>query len=185
MITDLSSQLRVFSHFVKDRLGRCLKRSHRCWCEIAMRRSPPADISEPRSTSSIGRIAGTFRSPGAIGPALDRFGRHLQRARRCPHFGHTFRVQILHGAPGAEGRATLSRHAAGRHLRDPHRRKERANDAVGRRRHRSGPPDCRSACARGDRSLRGGKRFGGGSFSEGTRIEMTPSPNPRGSASLA
>jgi BON domain-containing protein len=75
MITDLSSQLRVFSHFVKDRLGRCLKRSHRCWCEIAMRRSPPADISEPRSTSSIGRIAGTFRSPGAIGPALDRFGR--------------------------------------------------------------------------------------------------------------
>ncbi|MET0165423.1 MAG: site-specific integrase, partial [Vicinamibacterales bacterium] len=35
---------------------------------------------------------------GAIGPALDRFGRHLQRARRCPHFGHTFRVQILHGA---------------------------------------------------------------------------------------
>ena len=35
---------------------------------------------------------------GAIGPTLDRFGRHLQRACRCPHFGHTFRVQILHGA---------------------------------------------------------------------------------------
>ena len=35
---------------------------------------------------------------GAIAPALVRFGRHLQRAGRCPHFGHTFRVEILHGA---------------------------------------------------------------------------------------
>jgi len=33
-----------------------------------------------------------------IGPALERFCRHLQRAGRCPHFGHTFRLQILHGA---------------------------------------------------------------------------------------
>lgn len=35
---------------------------------------------------------------GAVGPALERFSRHLQRAGRCPHFGHTFRVLILHGA---------------------------------------------------------------------------------------
>lgn len=35
---------------------------------------------------------------GAMAPALVRFGRHLQRAGRCPHFGHTFRVEILHGA---------------------------------------------------------------------------------------
>jgi len=34
---------------------------------------------------------------GAIGPALERFGRHLQRPGRCPHFGHTFRLEILHG----------------------------------------------------------------------------------------
>jgi integrase/recombinase XerD len=34
---------------------------------------------------------------GPIAPALVRFGRHLQRAGRCPHFGHTFRVAILHG----------------------------------------------------------------------------------------
>jgi site-specific recombinase XerD len=34
---------------------------------------------------------------GPMGPALERFGRHLQRAGRCPHFGHTFRVQILLG----------------------------------------------------------------------------------------
>ena len=33
-----------------------------------------------------------------IGPALERFCRHLPRAGRCPHFGHTFRLQILHGA---------------------------------------------------------------------------------------
>lgn len=33
----------------------------------------------------------------AVGPTLERFGRHLQRAGRCPHFGHTFRVEILHG----------------------------------------------------------------------------------------
>ena len=35
---------------------------------------------------------------GAGEPALQRFARHLQRAGRCPHFGHTFRVEILHGA---------------------------------------------------------------------------------------
>ena len=35
---------------------------------------------------------------GAVGLTLERFGRHLQRAGRCPHFGHTFRVEILHGA---------------------------------------------------------------------------------------
>jgi site-specific recombinase XerD len=35
---------------------------------------------------------------GAIGPALARFARHLLRAGRCPHFGHTFRVGIVHGA---------------------------------------------------------------------------------------
>jgi integrase/recombinase XerD len=35
---------------------------------------------------------------GAIGPVLERFARHLLRAGRCPHFGHTFRVEILHGA---------------------------------------------------------------------------------------
>jgi integrase/recombinase XerD len=34
---------------------------------------------------------------GPIGPALERFDRHLQRPRRCPHFGHAFRLQILHG----------------------------------------------------------------------------------------
>jgi hypothetical protein len=39
---------------------------------------------------------------GRIGPALERFRRHLQRgrrcrARRCLHFGHAFRLQILHG----------------------------------------------------------------------------------------
>ena len=28
-------------------------------------------------------------------PALARFARHLRRAGRCPHFGHTFRQQIL------------------------------------------------------------------------------------------
>jgi hypothetical protein len=185
MITDLSSQLRVFSHFVKDRLGRCLKRSHRCWCEIAMRRSPPADISEPRSTSSIGRIAGTFRSPGAIGPALDRFGRTFREPVDARTSG------IRSGCKSCMARQELrdERHFPGMqpvgiyaiHIVV----KKRANDTVGRRRQRSGPPDCRSACARGDRSLRGGKRFGGGSFSEGTRIEMTPSPNPHGSASLA
>jgi integrase/recombinase XerD len=32
-----------------------------------------------------------------IGPALERFSRHLRRVGRCPHFGHTFRLQILHG----------------------------------------------------------------------------------------
>jgi integrase/recombinase XerD len=36
--------------------------------------------------------------PGPIGPALKRFNRHLQRPGRCVHFGHTFRLQILHGA---------------------------------------------------------------------------------------
>ena len=41
-------------------------------------------------------------------------------------------------------------HAAGRPLRDAHHRQKRPNDAVGRRRHRSGPPDCGSARARGD-----------------------------------
>src|SRR2546425_11112660 len=35
---------------------------------------------------------------GAIRPALEQFRRHLQRAGRCLHFGHTFRVEILHGA---------------------------------------------------------------------------------------
>jgi len=35
---------------------------------------------------------------GPIGPALERFNRHLQRGGRCPGFGHTFRLQILHGA---------------------------------------------------------------------------------------
>jgi site-specific recombinase XerD len=35
---------------------------------------------------------------GPIGPALERFNRHLQRAGGCPRFGHTFRRQILHGA---------------------------------------------------------------------------------------
>ncbi len=34
---------------------------------------------------------------GAIGPALERFDRHLQRPGRCSHFGHTFRLEILHG----------------------------------------------------------------------------------------
>lgn len=34
---------------------------------------------------------------GAIGPALARFTRHLERADRCPRFGHTFRVAIVHG----------------------------------------------------------------------------------------
>jgi site-specific recombinase XerD len=34
---------------------------------------------------------------GAIRPALERFGRHLQRPGRCPHFGHTFRLEVLHG----------------------------------------------------------------------------------------
>ena len=34
---------------------------------------------------------------GRIGPALERFRRHLQRVGRCRHFGHTFRLQILHG----------------------------------------------------------------------------------------
>ena len=43
-------------------------------------------------------------------------------------------------------------------LRDSHHREKRPNDAVGRRRQRSGPPDCGSARARGDRSLRGGER---------------------------
>ena len=35
---------------------------------------------------------------GRMGPALERFRRHLQRGGRCRHFGHTFRLQILHGA---------------------------------------------------------------------------------------
>lgn len=40
---------------------------------------------------------------GRIDPALERFRRHLQRggrcrARGCRHFGHTFPLQILHGA---------------------------------------------------------------------------------------
>lgn len=30
-----------------------------------------------------------------IGSALERFSRHLQRAGRCPHFGHTARLQVL------------------------------------------------------------------------------------------
>jgi site-specific recombinase XerD len=30
--------------------------------------------------------------------ALERFDRHLRRGGWCPHFGHTFRLQILHGA---------------------------------------------------------------------------------------
>lgn len=34
---------------------------------------------------------------GRIGPTLERFRRHLQRGGRCRHFGHTFRLQILHG----------------------------------------------------------------------------------------
>lgn len=39
------------------------------------------------------------RTPIApIGLALERFGRHLQRAGRCPHFGHAFPMHILHGA---------------------------------------------------------------------------------------
>ena len=83
---------------MRDRLGRYWKRSHTRWCETATRRSPLAAISEPQSTSSIGRIARAFRSQGLVGLTLERFGRHLQRAGRCPHFGHTFRVEILHGA---------------------------------------------------------------------------------------
>lgn len=34
----------------------------------------------------------------AVGAALERFSRHLRRPGRCLHFGHTFRVEILHGA---------------------------------------------------------------------------------------
>ena len=34
---------------------------------------------------------------GPIGPALGRFRRHLQRGGRCPQFGHSFQLQILHG----------------------------------------------------------------------------------------
>jgi site-specific recombinase XerD len=34
---------------------------------------------------------------GPNGPALERFDRHLRRGGQCPHFGHTFRLQILHG----------------------------------------------------------------------------------------
>ena len=35
---------------------------------------------------------------GAVEPAMARFARHLQRADRCPHFGHTCRVSIEHSA---------------------------------------------------------------------------------------
>ena len=35
---------------------------------------------------------------GPIGPALDRFDRHLERPGRCRQFGHTSRMQVLHGA---------------------------------------------------------------------------------------
>jgi len=35
---------------------------------------------------------------GPIGPALARFDSHLRRGGRCPHFGHTFRLQVMHGA---------------------------------------------------------------------------------------
>src|SRR5579884_1140390 len=35
---------------------------------------------------------------GPLGPALDRFNRHLRRPGRCVRFGHTFRLQILSGA---------------------------------------------------------------------------------------
>lgn len=34
---------------------------------------------------------------GAVRPALERFSRHLRRPGQCPHFGHTFRVEIVHG----------------------------------------------------------------------------------------
>ena len=36
--------------------------------------------------------------PGPVRLALERFDRHLRRGCRCPHFGHTFRLQILYGA---------------------------------------------------------------------------------------
>lgn len=35
---------------------------------------------------------------GPIDLALERFHRHLRRPANCPHFGHSFRLQILHGA---------------------------------------------------------------------------------------
>lgn len=34
---------------------------------------------------------------GPINLALEQFHRHLRRPAKCPHFGHSFRLQILHG----------------------------------------------------------------------------------------
>jgi len=92
-----SSPPRAFSHFVKDPVERCSTRSRRCWCEAAMHRSLPADTS---ISGALRHWADRRGMPvtGRVGPALERFRRHLQRGGRCRHFGHTFRLQILHGA---------------------------------------------------------------------------------------
>jgi site-specific recombinase XerD len=69
------------------------------WSETVMQRSRPVDMSVPPSTSFIGHWTDRkgIRLTGTIASASVGFDLHLRRADRCPHFGHTFRVAILHG----------------------------------------------------------------------------------------